>query len=93
VSLDSDAAVGTDVLIFIRPECLSLAASGGAQVVAQGSVSAHVYQGTHVDVHLSCPEVGPLHVRAQRFDVIAAWPAGATAHVAADLSEALVFPR
>jgi spermidine/putrescine ABC transporter ATP-binding subunit len=93
VSLDSDAAVGTDVLIFIRPECLSLAASGGAQVVAQGSVSAHVYQGTHVDVHLSCPEVGPLHVRAQRFDVIAAWPAGTTAQVAADLSEALVFPR
>ena len=93
VMLESDAAVGAEVLIFIRPECLSLEAAHGARVVARGSVNAHVYQGTHVDVHLSCPEVGPLHVRAPRFDVIAGWPAGTTVHVAADLSEAVVFPR
>jgi spermidine/putrescine ABC transporter ATP-binding subunit len=93
VLLQSDAAVGAEVVIFIRPECLSLEAADGANVVARGAIQAHVYQGTHVDVHLSCPDVGPLQVRAQRFDVIAGWPAGVTAHVAADLSEALVFPR
>jgi putative spermidine/putrescine transport system ATP-binding protein/spermidine/putrescine transport system ATP-binding protein len=93
VTLDCDAAAGTEVLVFIRPECLSLEAADGANVVARGAVHAHVYQGTHVDVHLSCPEVGSLQVRAPRFDVIANWPAGATAHVAADLSEAVVFPR
>jgi putative spermidine/putrescine transport system ATP-binding protein len=92
VLLECEVAAGTDVLIFIRPESLSLEAAGGARVVARGSINAHVYQGTHVDVHLSCPEVGPIRVRAPRFDVIAGWPAGTTAHVAADLSEALVFP-
>jgi putative spermidine/putrescine transport system ATP-binding protein/spermidine/putrescine transport system ATP-binding protein len=93
VTIACDAAAGTDVDVFVRPESLSLEAADGANVVARGSVSAHVYQGTHVDVHLSCQEVGALQVRAHRFDVIAGWPAGATAHVAADLSEALVFPR
>jgi putative spermidine/putrescine transport system ATP-binding protein len=93
VTLECDAAAGTEVLVFIRPEYLSLEAADGANVVARGAVQAHVYQGTHVDVHLSCPEVGSLQVRAPRFEVIANWPAGATAHVAADLSEAVVFPR
>jgi putative spermidine/putrescine transport system ATP-binding protein len=87
-----EGAAGDAVAVYLRPECLSLAASGTVPV-ATGTVQAHVYQGTHVDVHLQCPDIGALHVRAQRFDVIERFPVGASATVAADLSEALVFPR
>ena len=84
---------GDAVAIYLRPECLSLAAASGAVPVATGTVQAHVYQGTHVDVHLQCADIGALHVRAQRFDVIERFPVGASATVTADLSEALVFPK
>ena len=83
---------GQGVALFIRPECLSLAGGGGeGNIIATGTIQAHVYQGTHVDVHLSSPDIGALHVRAPRFDVIERWPVGSVVNVAADLSEALVF--
>jgi spermidine/putrescine ABC transporter ATP-binding subunit len=85
--------VGDPVAVYLRPECLSLTTQPGIAQVATGTVQAHVYQGTHVDVHLQCPDIGPLHVRAPRFDVIERFPVGASASIAADLSEALVFPR
>jgi putative spermidine/putrescine transport system ATP-binding protein/spermidine/putrescine transport system ATP-binding protein len=86
-SLTPDAAVA----VYLRPECLSLSAQGVA--VATGTVQAHVYQGTHVDVHLQCAEIGMLHVRMPRFEVIERFPVGTQATIAADLSEALVFPK
>jgi spermidine/putrescine ABC transporter ATP-binding subunit len=84
-------SLGDAVAIYLRPECLSLAAGGIP--VASGTVQAHVYQGTHVDVHLACAEVGMLHVRVPRFDVIERFPVGSTATITADLAEALVFPN
>jgi putative spermidine/putrescine transport system ATP-binding protein len=89
---DAALAPGAEVAVYLRPECLSLTELGRTQV-ATGTVQAHVYQGTHVDVHLHCAEVGALHVRAQRFDVIERFPVGTTVNITADLSEALVFPR
>ncbi len=93
VVADRNAALrdGQDVALFIRPECLSLAGGADENIVAIGTIQAHVYQGTHVDVHLSSPDIGPLHIRAPRFDVIERWPIGSVVNVAADLSEALVF--
>jgi ABC-type Fe3+/spermidine/putrescine transport system ATPase subunit len=84
---------GDAVSVFLRPECLSLAHAQGGPQVATGTVQAHVYQGTHVDVHLQCEGIGALHVRDQRFDVIERFPVGSAVTVAADLSEALIFPR
>jgi putative spermidine/putrescine transport system ATP-binding protein/spermidine/putrescine transport system ATP-binding protein len=84
-------APGDAVAVYLRPECLSLAAGGIP--VAAGTVQAHVYQGTHVDVHLHCGEAGMLHVRVPRFDVIERFPLGSTATIVADLAEALVFPN
>jgi putative spermidine/putrescine transport system ATP-binding protein len=89
----SDLKQGQEVAVFIRPECLSVVNGAESAVVASGTVHAHVYQGTHVEVHLACPGLGTLHARMPRFDVIERWPIGATANVAADLSEALVFAR
>jgi putative spermidine/putrescine transport system ATP-binding protein/spermidine/putrescine transport system ATP-binding protein len=86
-------APGDAVAVYLRPECLSLAPGAGSAAVASGTVQAHVYQGTHVDVHLHCAEIGVLHVRMPRFEVIERFPVGAQATIAADLSEALVFPK
>jgi spermidine/putrescine ABC transporter ATP-binding subunit len=90
VALPAQDAPDGAVAIFIRPERLSL---GDGTAIATGAVQAHVYQGTYVDVHIACPGIGNLCVRAPRFDVIATWPVGASVAVAADLSEALVFAR
>jgi putative spermidine/putrescine transport system ATP-binding protein/spermidine/putrescine transport system ATP-binding protein len=86
-------APGDAVAVYLRPECLSLAPGAGSAAVATGTVQAHVYQGTHVDVHLQCAEIGVLHVRMPRFEVIERFPVGTQATIAADLSEALVFPK
>ncbi len=86
---EADLAPGDAVAVYLRPECLSLA-QGGIPV-ASGTVQAHVYQGTHVDVHLHCGEIGMLHIRAPRFDVIDRFPVGSTAAIGAALAEALGF--
>ncbi|MBI3706582.1 MAG: ABC transporter ATP-binding protein [Proteobacteria bacterium] len=85
---------GRDVLLYVRPESLRLAREGEVTAaLAAGTVQAHVFQGTHVDVYVDCAGLGLVNVRAASLDTAERWPVGRRVAVQGDMAEAFVFAR
>jgi putative spermidine/putrescine transport system ATP-binding protein len=79
VAVSADAlrgvAPGAAVDLFLRPEQLGLTAPGAGAV--RGRVTAQVYQGGHVDLHVACDaSEKDLLVRTADVEAMARWPAG-----------------
>ena len=87
-------AVGAPVDLFVRPEKLRVAGPG-EPIAAQGVVSAHVYQGGHVDLYVDAPaaSAGRLLVRLPGSEAIARWPVGSRLDIAVNGTDACAFSR
>ena len=84
---------GTEVLLFIRPEELSLAPPDDSLAnLGVGRVDTHVYQGTHVDVYVRYDDGRVLRVRHPGWQAMEQYPAGTRIGVNANLEQAFVFP-
>jgi putative spermidine/putrescine transport system ATP-binding protein/spermidine/putrescine transport system ATP-binding protein len=79
--------------LFVRPEQLRLSETGEA-VAVQGTVTAHIYQGGHVDLYVRSPVAagGRLLVRSSEPDAITRWPVGTAVGVTVGGADALAFP-
>jgi putative spermidine/putrescine transport system ATP-binding protein/spermidine/putrescine transport system ATP-binding protein len=84
---------GAPTDLFVRPEQLRLSETGEA-VAVQGTVTAHIYQGGHVDLYVRSPVVagGRLLVRSSEPDAITRWPVGTAVGVTVSGADALAFP-
>jgi putative spermidine/putrescine transport system ATP-binding protein/spermidine/putrescine transport system ATP-binding protein len=87
-------AAGSDVELFVRPEQLRVANSTNAAAI-QGIVSAHIYQGGHVDIYIdsSAAVSGRLLIRLSDAGAIARWPVGERVGVTLDEADAVAFSR
>ena len=85
-------APGSPVELFIRPEQLRPAEDGEA-TACEGVVSAHSYQGGHVDLHIASEAAisGRILIR-QPSEAIARWPVGTRIACACAGTEAVAFP-
>ena len=83
--------IGSAVDLFVRPEQLRIAAAGDpAAIIA--TVTSHVYQGGHVDVHATSPDaIGRVLVRVPGEAALQA-PVGAQVGIAPPASGAVAFP-
>jgi putative spermidine/putrescine transport system ATP-binding protein/spermidine/putrescine transport system ATP-binding protein len=89
-----DAKAGDAADIFIRPEALHIAAAGET-AIAQGTVGAQVFQGSHADIFIDTPAApsGRMLIRAPASDALARMPVGSTVNLAiAPQQELSVFP-
>jgi putative spermidine/putrescine transport system ATP-binding protein/spermidine/putrescine transport system ATP-binding protein len=80
---------GGDAVLYLRPEALSV--RDGEANLGSGTVDAHVYQGTHVDLIVKAANGWLLRARHPGYEALERWPVGATVGVQADLAEACVF--
>jgi ABC-type Fe3+/spermidine/putrescine transport system ATPase subunit len=85
-------APGSPVELFIRPERLRPAEDGDA-TACEGVVSAHSYQGGHVDLHIASEAAisGRILIRRPS-EAIARWPVGTRIACACAGTEAVAFP-
>ena len=89
-----EATPGADADVFIRPEALRLAAPGEA-TIAQGTVSAQVFQGSHTDVFIDAPAApfGRVLIRPPSGEAAARLPLGSVVSLAiADPDKVSIFP-
>jgi ABC-type Fe3+/spermidine/putrescine transport system ATPase subunit len=84
---------GATVELFIRPEHLRPAQPGDA-VIGEGTVTAQVYQGSHVDFHVDAPQVAAARIlmRLVGQDASGRWPLGTRIEIATDAIDAVAFP-
>jgi putative spermidine/putrescine transport system ATP-binding protein len=84
---------GATVELFIRPEQLRIVGPGEA-AACEGIVSAHAYQGDHVDLHIDTGAAasGRVLIRQTGADAIARWPVGMRVAVSCDGADAVAFP-
>jgi spermidine/putrescine ABC transporter ATP-binding subunit len=80
-----------EAVLYLRPEALAVCNPGEAATLGTGTVDAHVYQGTHVDVLVRGTNGWLLRVRHPGYEALERWPAGSTIGVRAELGEACVF--
>ncbi|WP_035715823.1 ABC transporter ATP-binding protein [Azorhizobium doebereinerae] len=68
-------APGAAVDLFVRPDALAIGEAGGG---VPGTIAAHVYQGSHVDMVVDCPAAagGRLLVRVPGTEAPGLWPVG-----------------
>jgi putative spermidine/putrescine transport system ATP-binding protein/spermidine/putrescine transport system ATP-binding protein len=78
-----DAAAGAAADIFIRPEALRLA-EPGETAIAQGTVGAQVFQGSHTDIFIDTPMApsGRVLIRPPASDGAARLPLGSSVSLA-----------
>ena len=86
-------AAGAAVELFIRPEHLRPAQPGDA-VIGEATVTAQVYQGSHVDFHLDAPQVAAARILMRLIgqDASGRWPLGTRIAIATDAIDAVAFP-
>jgi ABC-type Fe3+/spermidine/putrescine transport system ATPase subunit len=84
---------GDPVELFIRPEHLRLARAGEL-AACEGMVTAHSYQGGHVDIHVESDVAlcSRILIRDQGSDAILRWPVGARVALAGVGADAVAFP-
>jgi putative spermidine/putrescine transport system ATP-binding protein len=82
---------GAAVELFIRPEHLRRAQPNEA-VLAEGTVAARVYQGSHVDLHVQAPEVAAARILVRLTGQDVSAPVGARIAVATNGADAVAFP-
>jgi len=88
------AAPGAQADVFIRPEALRLAVPGEA-AIAQGTVGAQVFQGSHTDVFIETPAApsGRVRLRSPAGDAAARAPRGSAVTLAIARPDAVcIFP-
>jgi spermidine/putrescine ABC transporter ATP-binding subunit len=83
---------GDPVWLFVRPEVLETVPEDTANAIP-GTIHAHVYQGSHIEVHVEAGPLGTIHLRTSDDGVMARWPLGARVGLVGDFGGALVFPR
>ncbi len=87
----TSAGAGETVL-YVRPEALSVREPGGVEAnLGAGTVDAHIYQGTHVDLIVRAANGWLLRVRHPGYEALERWPIGSTIGVRAELAEAYLF--
>ncbi len=88
-----DCRSGDPVELFIRPEQLRLAQPGEVPA-CEGTVTAHAYQGGHVDIHVESDAArsGRILVRDQGSDAIQRWAVGARVALTGVSANAVAFP-
>lgn len=88
-----DVAPGAALDLYVRPEDVRAAALGEA-ATCTGTVTAHIYQGGYVDLHLEASEAksGRLLIRLAGHDAATRWPVGARVPVAINSADAVAFP-
>ncbi|MGE3223083.1 MAG: ABC transporter ATP-binding protein [Parvibaculaceae bacterium] len=84
---------GQMVHIFIRPEHIEIAEplSGGINIL-KGSVTAHIYQGTHTQTRVDVPGIGLIELRTKGASAIDKAPLGSQIVLSAPLDEAVILP-
>jgi putative spermidine/putrescine transport system ATP-binding protein/spermidine/putrescine transport system ATP-binding protein len=84
---------GAAVDLFIRPEHLRPAQPGDA-VLVEGTVAAHVYQGSHVDFLVDAQQIAASRIlmRVTGQDSPVRWPVGTAIAIATDAIDAVAFP-
>jgi len=86
------SGAGDPVWLFVRPEALEVVPEDSANAIP-GTIHAHVYQGTHIEVHIEAGALGTVHLRTGDESVMTRWPLGARVGLIGDLGGAMVFPR
>jgi len=86
------SGAGEPVWLFVRPEALELVTVDTENAIP-GTVHAHVYQGSHIEVHVEAGPLGTVHLRTGDESVMTRWPVGTRVGLASDLGGAMVFPR
>ncbi len=86
------ARAGDPVWLFVRPEALEAVPEDTENAIL-GTIHAHVYQGTHIEVHIDAGALGGVHLRTSDDGVMARWPVGSRVGLVGDLGGAMVFPR
>jgi putative spermidine/putrescine transport system ATP-binding protein len=76
------AALGDAADVFIRPEALRVAAAGET-VIAQGTLSAQIFQGSHTDIFIDTAAApsGRVLMRAPASDALARLAPGSTVNI------------
>ncbi|WP_341992850.1 ABC transporter ATP-binding protein [Azorhizobium sp. AG788] len=84
-------APGAPVDLFVRPDALSIGEAGSG---VPGTIAAHVYQGSHVDVVIDSPAAqgGRLLVRVPGTEAPARWPVGQPVGVTPASGGGIAFP-
>ncbi len=84
-------APGTPVDLFVRPDALTIGEVGSG---VPGTIAAHVYQGSHVDVVIDSPAAtgGRLLVRVPGTEAPARWPVGQPVSVIPASGGGIAFP-
>jgi spermidine/putrescine ABC transporter ATP-binding subunit len=89
-----DAAAGAPADIFIRPEALRIAMPGEA-AIAQGTVGARIFQGSHTDIFIDSPAApsGRVLIRPPASDAASQWQVGQAVKLAvAGSRDVSIFP-
>ena len=86
------AVPGSMIDLFVRPEDLSVA-EGSASTALHGIVATHIYQGSHVDLHVEVPEAasGRVHLRVPGQDAMRRWLPGTQIGIAFAKDNAIAF--
>ena len=88
----SVAAQVGETHLYLRPDALSVRDGADTRAnLGTGRVEAHVYQGTHTDMIVSCDSGWTVRVRHLGHEAMERWPRGQRVGVEANLAEAHVF--
>jgi ABC-type Fe3+/spermidine/putrescine transport system ATPase subunit len=90
----ADAAPGSTVDLFLRPEDMHVAEDDAA-IALQGIVAAQIYQGGHVDLHVDVAHAvsGRLLLRLPGQDALWRWPPGTPIGIALAMDKAIAFKQ
>jgi spermidine/putrescine ABC transporter ATP-binding subunit len=90
----ADAAPGSTVDLFLRPEDMHVAEDDAA-IALQGIVATQIYQGGHVDLHVDVPQTasGRLLLRLPGQDALRRWPPGTPIGIALAMDKAIAFKQ
>jgi putative spermidine/putrescine transport system ATP-binding protein/spermidine/putrescine transport system ATP-binding protein len=87
-----DAQPGAPIDLFVRPEDLRVV-EASTLTAARGKVTAQIYQGDHMDLHIDAPEIATSHVliRLAGQEGMTRWQVGAEIGITIAANNAVAF--